>query len=645
MSVQELKSQSKKGIKNRLSLMGMSLDHTNHPKEYYIKLYLEKSNAKNKITRGNTPFYKEEKMINRKRERITSNNKSKKSKAKKAENKSFSESEENNNNFEKDGIKITKLIRKHNNIQEIKQSVSTSVKKKKNEKENKGTSNSNSQIKKLRRRDNLNRLKGEKDDFYYYYYGKKSQDKNKKNNNDKSNKKSEDILNNLKTESGKKTNNKSKSNYKKNNIKKTVFKSVSKSKKKENKKNKDIEKDSNIKDNNNQHLTEPLFKQYNKKNDEFKNKISETNKIIKDNENNKDKNNHNNINNNPIIKEIHLEVQQKKLCDFLLKSSKKSEKEEEKENNNDKSVTKLLHKKVYLNKNDFEKRQNGPNTEKKFVENNFNNNHIDNFDDNENNNIYEEDINNNLIKNINYINNDNNNIAYKENINNQNNENKNNNNNFINNNDYNNNNNNINTYQTNISKEREYNDKNINNNRNIINNEAIMQNNNNMIFDNAESEEKSVGTSAYSINRLPIAFNNIKNSIKNKSKKIIFLLPYIILITFGITFLLNERYMNERSSIIIIFTIFMALIIFFHLFLYLKKMKKYKKMAIEDKNELLKKLSESKEEFTNEILINDFILSRIDFHRITLDKYVKFVFPYLVKFLKDSNLILEKKSL
>ena len=29
------------------------------------------------------------------------------------------------------------------------------------------SSNSNSQIKKLRRRDNLNRLKGEKDDFYY----------------------------------------------------------------------------------------------------------------------------------------------------------------------------------------------------------------------------------------------------------------------------------------------------------------------------------------------------------------------------------------------------------------------------------------------------------------------------------------------
>ncbi len=52
----------------------MSLDRSDHPKNYYMKMYLEKSNAKNKITRDNTPFYSEQ-IISRKRERQTSEKK------------------------------------------------------------------------------------------------------------------------------------------------------------------------------------------------------------------------------------------------------------------------------------------------------------------------------------------------------------------------------------------------------------------------------------------------------------------------------------------------------------------------------------------------------------------------------------------
>ena len=48
--------------------MSMSLDRIDHPRDYYVQLYIEKSNAKNKITRDNTSFYKNQ-MLNSKRER------------------------------------------------------------------------------------------------------------------------------------------------------------------------------------------------------------------------------------------------------------------------------------------------------------------------------------------------------------------------------------------------------------------------------------------------------------------------------------------------------------------------------------------------------------------------------------------------
>ena len=59
MSNQEIKGLSLSALKMKLSNMGMSLDRMDHPKHYYEKLYLEKSNAKNKVTRNDTPFYHE----------------------------------------------------------------------------------------------------------------------------------------------------------------------------------------------------------------------------------------------------------------------------------------------------------------------------------------------------------------------------------------------------------------------------------------------------------------------------------------------------------------------------------------------------------------------------------------------------------
>ena len=69
MSYGEIEGLSKSDLKNRLTQMGMSLDKYDHPREYYAQLYLEKSNAKNKITRDNTPFYRNE-MLRGKRERV-----------------------------------------------------------------------------------------------------------------------------------------------------------------------------------------------------------------------------------------------------------------------------------------------------------------------------------------------------------------------------------------------------------------------------------------------------------------------------------------------------------------------------------------------------------------------------------------------
>ena len=69
-SISEIKSMSKNELKSRLIKMGMSFDKTDHPKSYYLNLYLEKFNAQNKITRSKNSFGRE--MLKVKRERVNS---------------------------------------------------------------------------------------------------------------------------------------------------------------------------------------------------------------------------------------------------------------------------------------------------------------------------------------------------------------------------------------------------------------------------------------------------------------------------------------------------------------------------------------------------------------------------------------------
>ena len=109
MSNREKESLLKSDYKSKLNKMGVSLDRTDHPLNYYKQMFYEKSNAKSKVTRNNTPFYKEQ-IINKKRQRSSS----KKTKGKKnldfediSEEKSDEENDELNNTK---GIKTTRLI-------------------------------------------------------------------------------------------------------------------------------------------------------------------------------------------------------------------------------------------------------------------------------------------------------------------------------------------------------------------------------------------------------------------------------------------------------------------------------------------------------------------------------------------------------
>ena len=109
----------------------------------------------------------------------------------------------------------------------------------------------------------------------------------------------------------------------------------------------------------------------------------------------------------------------------------------------------------------------------------------------------------------------------------------------------------------------------------------------------------------------------------------------IILLTFGITYLLNEKYQNlERYSLILSFSIIMTLFIIYNLFKYMKDLKDYKKKVKKNKKELLqllKTLIITKEEFgKNKILANKFIKSRIR-HHILLLKNILIMYSHISK--------------
>ena len=152
--------------------------------------------------------------------------------------------------------------------------------------------------------------------------------------------------------------------------------------------------------------------------------------------------------------------------------------------------------------------------------------------------------------------------------------------------------------------------------------------------------------SVLSFRKIGNGFVNMKNSVMNKFKRNAYLFPLIILILFGIVFFWNERYENfERRNIIIIFSIIMGLIVLFHLCKCLNEIRKYKKMAKEDKKklmELLEKNDIKKEDIGNNIiLLKEFFEEVIGNRGLDYDVYMKNVFPYLVKYLKRDGYILE----
>ena len=197
-----------------------------------------------------------------------------------------------------------------------------------------------------------------------------------------------------------------------------------------------------------------------------------------------------------------------------------------------------------------------------------------------------------------------------------------------------------------------------NQNNNQISNEPELNDiNTNPVYTDTSSDY-SVATSRFSrftnfsllsLSRLGNSIKNIKNSVMNKFKKYAYLLPLVILILFGIVYFFNEKYENfDRINIIIIFSILMGLIILFNFYLYLKELQKYKNMAKKDKEKLMEKLNDMnirRENIGNNIiLLNQFIEERTNEHGISYEKYMKYVFPYLVKYLKKDGFYLEKQK-
>ena len=148
-----------------------------------------------------------------------------------------------------------------------------------------------------------------------------------------------------------------------------------------------------------------------------------------------------------------------------------------------------------------------------------------------------------------------------------------------------------------------------------------------------------------SLSRIGSNIVSLKNSIMNKFRRNAYLFPLVILILFGIVFFLNEKYEHfERNNIIIIFSIIMGLIILFNIIKCLKSLHNYKKMAKADIKKLYEKYNINRENM-GELLINGFIRERIEENGLNEETYMKYVFPYLVKYLKKDGLYLEKQKI
>ena len=439
MSYPEIKDLTKADLKLKLSKMGMSLDRTKHPKDYYAQLYLDKSNAKNKITRDNTSFYNES-IISRKRARTKSNDGEIKEVISEKKEPNYDEEDyqereikdisadllykeeneketkrmrkkidEENNDYRDSGIKITRLIR-------IKKRQPKAINSngKKSESKKKSGRKSNNSVRKIRnvRRKIINRLDEDisGEDEYYYYYANKSQNKKEryyprnkdgtfkkyKKNNNKENEKDQNEMKSAERKTSRKRNEKS---Y-------DYSKSKTKTKEKRNRrlnfsntKNDNIEK-SYIKNNEEKNIINFGAQDSTKKNN---NRFIVNRPISYDQIENNENVNNNNYNEKKLQgKDTFLNVKNEnkpKRYNFLIKSDKKSENE-----NEEKEEIKVLRgRKVYLKKTgEMEPKPmmkgkeeipvdlniNDNNGKRQIIQDNLQHQMNNNLDNTENNNIY-----------------------------------------------------------------------------------------------------------------------------------------------------------------------------------------------------------------------------------------------------------------
>lgn len=139
--------------------------------------------------------------------------------------------------------------------------------------------------------------------------------------------------------------------------------------------------------------------------------------------------------------------------------------------------------------------------------------------------------------------------------------------------------------------------------------------------------------------------SEIKNNVMNKFKNKVYLWPLLLLMLFGIVYFLNNTYERfEPAHIIIVFSILMGLLVLYNIIRYCLTIKKYKKIARADRTALLERLNN--ENITNETLmnnialLNNFISQRIEGHNLDRDEYMKYVFPYLKKYLKKDGFVI-----
>ena len=298
---------------------------------------------------------------------------------------------------------------------------------------------------------------------------------------------------------------------------------------------------------------------------------------------------------------------------------------------------------ININTSDFNNNINYQNKDNNLSSNNNDNyqsvmeqNNLNNYNE-PNNNHENEDIemkDSNNMNNMKYFTNEgNNNMDNQYNIDNQYNMNDNNNQNIM-----------LDSMIKSNNQNFEQNEINDNSNINTVSQEKICLTGN--PEKNNEVDESEIG---FSVNKQ--TGSNSRKSILKRFRNSVYMWPLIILICLGIVLFLNERYkqFDDRSILIYSFSVIIGLIIFYNIIKYVVEKRKYKKMAKEDKKKLLELLEEykiSREEFgKNLILVNKFIYSRIQYHNISEEEYINYVFPYLEKYLeKDKYKIMKEEN-